>query len=342
MKIHYLHFDKYPGPFPGACQLYRGNMPATCINDAGRHQATWGYVEDVVRAVTHDPKELRKILSNDIIVLGRGYVHDGQSPEVVEDFFSVLRANGAKLVAEYDDDMTNKHRRVIGGEYLPFAKAADGITVTTQRLADIIFEDTGIKPFVWGNSIRDEVVKVAQSKKISDAPQVLLSGSPTHSGDWQVIKEVAFALREKGFDVATMGYSPLYLRGIRHIEPRPYHEYIQYVASATVVWAPLNKDGFNLGKSPIKIIEASAFGTNWVASKHPVYKEWGTPEAGMFAETADEFYDKTLRLLTDKVLAENMKARARKLWKSKSRMESTIQKLENFYQNLIRRGSNGV
>jgi glycosyltransferase involved in cell wall biosynthesis len=111
---------------------------------------------------------------------------------------------------------------------------------------------------------------------------IALTGSATHERDWLVTRDVFSELASRDdVKIIVMGYHPEYLSDIKEIDflpPLPYAQYAQVIRQSDIVLAPVDPDDkFNLGKSPIKVVEAMGarrmgkYGAVAVATGNEIY-----------------------------------------------------------------------
>lgn len=291
---------------PGACEIYRANLPASMINDWSRSwSARWGFVSDIVALYNIYGAEAmaRWVDAHDIFVFPRFVVPDSdpQAKIAIGRLFELIRSFGKRIVYEVDDDLTNEHRVVIEGNALEVASWADAITVTNHYLGVMMQEKTGVPYYVLPNSVDPSLWDNPDiGPMIPKSPEKVvigLTGSRTHYDDW---KQVEWALRSVAdryddIEIWIGNCHPDYLEGIPnayYIPGMPYPNYSQMIRGCDIILAPLDSsDKFNLSKSPIKAIEGMCArrdidncvgGAVVIASDHPVYEHCAP---AMFAKT---------------------------------------------------------
>ena len=105
---------------PHAVHIYRITMPIAYIDKYTKHTGMWLSARSM--ALDLSEKEIATILKSDVIVLGR-MISD--HPVEVGQYIEFLHRNGAKLVYETDDELTEEYRDISNGEKktcLPFTK----------------------------------------------------------------------------------------------------------------------------------------------------------------------------------------------------------------------------
>jgi glycosyltransferase involved in cell wall biosynthesis len=143
-----------------------------------------------------------------------------------------------------------------------------------------------------------------------------LTGSPTHSADWEVLRNVMPQLLEKNPDVRLllMGYIPEYFTELDNVIRLPFQSYDQYaqkIRNCDIILAPVDpNDGFNLGKSPIKAIEGQAArrklsngkfaGAAVIATDNPIYRlAIKNGETGLLVEQTSDAWNNAIQSLID-------------------------------------------
>lgn len=320
---------------PGACEIYRGNMPLYFLGQHG-WWVTWDFlVRKLWDALGDFDTWLQFIDQHDVIVLARLYLPDGKIDQV-QDFFDIIRKMGKKVVYETDDDYSNDYRAVIPGDAMSVAKACDALTVTQPYLAENILARIGPMPtFSLPNMLDPMVWKqgTVPRKVSADTLVIGLSGSTTHERDWRVLETVLPAIIEKHptvrFSIA--GYHPDYLQGLENVEYLfgfPYVQYAEYVRQCDIVLAPVDPDdGFNLGKSPIKAVEGMGAarlvqnrfgGAAVIATDNPIYRQAVTSgKDGLLVDfTPSAWFDAIDQLITEPTYRQEMQVAAYKTaWK---------------------------
>lgn len=244
----------------GACEIYRLNMPLVHMGKTKTWITAWSYLDDLL--MNGENAFVQYLHQFDVIVLARRFILPGN--EVWEDrFFTLLRSNGAKIIYETDDDITNIYRNVIAGDALYTARKCDALTVTTPYLGEWMQQHTGRPYYVLPNMLEPTVWRKGNFERTGwkDGLTIWLSGSETHYNDWKVLEGVIPEIMAKHpkahFLIA--GFLPDYLKKIENvhlIKGMPYVQYAQCVRQSDIILAPVDPDDkFNDGKSPIKATE---------------------------------------------------------------------------------------
>lgn len=184
------------------------------------------------------------------------------------EFFGRLRANGAKIVFETDDDLTDEHRWVGYGEWLEQTLAhVDAITVSTPALARRM-ERYGKPIYVAVNRIKTgwfAEVSLQAERLFKEQLVVGLVGTRTHWGDWHRVLDALKRIQREYPDVviAVAGYNPPYFRclGKQLVEFAgvPFEIYPAIIRQFDIRLCPLDPaDPFNAAKSAVAALEAMA------------------------------------------------------------------------------------
>lgn len=230
-----------------------------------------------------------------------------------------VRARGAKLVYDVDDDLVSAHPiRAIAAEFalkrpvLHFlASEADLIICSTDRLADRMAAWSAPKR-VWRNALDERLFRTrsAKSKHHGRRHAVGYAGTPSHLLDLLSVTEslrgaLAGHTDRVGFEFFGIAnadhlknlFGPLLLSAPRTASG--YHSYLTAMQS-DVTWdvaiAPLLAGPFNVSKSDIKFLEYSAFGFPGVYSASHAYSSVVHEETGLLADV-DGFGPSVLQLL---------------------------------------------
>lgn len=327
MRLLALHLMK-AGVYPNACQTYRTNIPFDALAQHG-HTASWDYID----RVTDDYKRwgrkawLELVQAYDLLVLPRAAAPTEAALTSIAALVELFRIAGRKIVYETDDDFSNEHRDFSEqgiNHALEIASWCDAVTVTTPFLAELMRKRTRRPVYVLPNMV-DPRAWVPKTLYANETPLTIgLSGSKTHAGDWRVLEEpLRQVLTENAGKVrlALAAYHPDYLHDLPFTDYVPgmdYLTYAEYVRRTDIVLCPVDPDdGFNLGKSPIKAVEAQAAarlvqgrpaGAAVIATDNPVYRlavEHG--KTGLLVRhTADAWQTALCRLIDEPDLRERL------------------------------------
>lgn len=239
--------------------------------------------------------------------------------EDAQTFVRLVRAKGAKLVYDVDDDLLGAHpiptieanlaRKRPVMRFL--ASEADLIICSTDPLADRLAAWPAPKR-VWRNALDERLFRTrsAKANKRGRRHAVGYAGTPSHLRDLLSVTESlrgAFAGQTDRAGLEFFGaadashlqtlFGPLLLSPPRAASG--YHSYLVAMQSE-VTWdvaiAPLLAGPFNVSKSDIKFLEYAAFGFPGVYSTSHAYGSVVHEETGLLAGV-DDFGPSVCKLL---------------------------------------------
>jgi glycosyltransferase involved in cell wall biosynthesis len=281
-----------PGSTPGACEIYRSNMPLYYLSRNGWN-VRWEHFSTLAQEIRTQGREawIKLVQQYDIFVLARISAPDRDALNGIEAFIELAHYFNKRVIYECDDDITNRYRdfSAMGIQnVVEIASLCDAITVTTPYLGSLMTQRTGVPHYVLPNSIDPVLWNEPEHHVSHPGITIGLSGSHTHDQDWRVLAEPLRRVLEKSRDVPVRlmltAFHPDYLRDLPNTDYLPVVDYMQYaeiVRASDIVLAPLLPgDKFNLSKSPIKVIEGMGAtrpvgsdygGAACIATRHPVY-----------------------------------------------------------------------
>lgn len=304
---------------PGACEIYRGNMPLHFLGEKGDWRTAWTWFDILKEG---GGEALYNVINSfDVFIFPRMQVKGNEGLKWTKEFFDTIRSmgHGKKIVYEVDDDYTNEFRFVTPAEAIKVAEYADAITVTTPYLKRRMEEKTGRPAYVLPNCVAPSEWFEGDSNKrkpgYKDKVVIGLTGSPTHKHDWEVLETVMPKIM-KDYPNAlllSMGYTPPYLENLpntKYIPPVSYNVYCEVIRGCDIILAPVDpNDGFNLGKSPIKAVEGMAAtrtvdgrpaGAAVIATNNPIYSLAVTNNrTGLLVDHTPEQWEGAIRELLD-------------------------------------------
>lgn len=323
MNILAIHFE--PKDQLSACQIYRTNIPFYELRKHG-WGADWENWESIREQYMKQGAEVftKLIQAYDIFVLPRVTATEDGTLEGLAILVRLMRLNGKRVIYEVDDDFTNKHRdlRHMGvHRAMEIAAWCDAATVTTPYLAEIMSKQMRRKAYILPNMVTKDLWNDTSHYLPHEGLVIGLSGSPTHFQDWKVLETVIPRILENDYGTPVTfritGFHPEYIREVPEVEfipPQNYINYAQIVRTCDLVLAPVvPDDGFNLAKSPIKVIEGMAatrydYGAACIATDNPVYRlaiENG--KNGLLVQhTPEAWYNAIDTLLKDTSLRQNL------------------------------------
>lgn len=309
MNVLALHLAA-PGDYPTACQIYRTNIP---FHELSLHGwgADWIYWNEVIAAYQRQGRQawIDAFLPYDLIVLPRAVAPTANHRIAVASLVELLRRLNKKVVYEVDDDFTNDHRDLTPmgiHDAMQIASWCDAVTVTTPFLADLMRQRTKRPVYVLPNMV-DSRLWQAPMDRMDKSVTIGLSGSSTHEHDWRVLETVLPRILADfpSVKLSIAAFHPDYLQGLPRTDYVPgmsYPEYSLWVRSCDLILAPVDPDdGFNLGKSCVKVTEGQVAGAACIATDNPVYRLAITHgRTGLLTpQTPDGWTDALASLLTD-------------------------------------------
>lgn len=348
---------------PGACEIYRVNMPLTHVHEnrrKGGWTAEWTtFVGPAMEALKYGSAYWRHFIDTfDLFILPRFFIPDdshygNQMLNVIQG----LKNYGKPVVYEVDDDYTNEFRHVVNGDAITPASLCDAITVTTPQLAERMTQLTGRPTYVLPN-MTDPLVwdrPVPPRHPSLEGKLIIgLSGSATHYGDWQVFEDVFRPLLDKYPQVHLFitGFHPNYLRDLpntSYIPGQDYQTYAQIVKTCDIILAAVDPhDGFNLSKSEIKATEGQSArrilpdgrsaGAAVVATDNPIYRLGIQPEkTGLLVEhTPMAWYDALERLIVESSLRVSLQVQGYKWARQHRNIETGWHRWVDAYSKILR------
>jgi glycosyltransferase involved in cell wall biosynthesis len=303
-------------------------MPLAFIARKTKHAVAWIDTERV--AVDLDDERRKKLLSSDIIVLGRPITPNYRQGY---DYIQLLRSEGAKVVYETDDDLTEVYRDISDGKRatcVPYLPHVDAITCTTEPLAKHLAQFAKEVPiYVLPNHVEPQMFRVAtknHKRKYPGTRNIMLIGTRTHGDDWRVAYEAISKILNETDDVRLLvgGFHPLYIPDESKVELLPFVPYSVYptvLAEADIIVAAIEPDDpFNASKSAVKVMEGWAAsreigktigGAAMVATKSVVYND--TIQDGknglLVDHTVDAYYEGIKKLLDDEYFRMSLQRR---------------------------------
>ena len=178
-------------------------------------------------------------------------------------------------------------------------KAADGVIVTTDKLAEI-YADVNPNVYVCRNSIDPADWPEPPGElnihglRVSPADDVFRIGwfaSMSHDRDEQLVRRaLSWASRQPGVQVVTMGYNPPWNFRRLHIpwsnDIAVYHRMMHLL---DVGVCPVQRTGWSVCRSDLKALEYAMAGALPVMSAEPPYDPWRGLPFARFAHTGKDF-----------------------------------------------------
>lgn len=287
IALHFDHKERVDG-----CQLYRVNQP---LYHLGQHG--W---DTTVDEIPHFAKLFKKhgrgvwfdlVDQHDLFIFPRASYTDDIAQNVYALMY-LIRLLGKRSIYEVDDDYTGIHRDLTPlGVFnaMKFAKYCDAVTVTTPQLSKLMNRQTHLPTYILPNMLDPLIWKRPEKRIAANELVIGLSGSMTHYQDWQVVAEPLRRILSNQYDIPVSlwvtGFVPGYLQDFPNTTYYPgleYKVYAEMVRGCDIVLAPVDpNDPFNLGKSPIKVLEGmgssrpignTVGGAACIATNNPIYQ----------------------------------------------------------------------
>jgi glycosyltransferase involved in cell wall biosynthesis len=202
-------------------------------------------------------------------------------------------AAGTRVVIDLDDDFnaTPKHNPAYqytgagNPTYLNELKKVlhhpgTVVTYASPILADRYKADGIVVPNCWDDENPNWKSKKLKRKTVN----IGFSGTSTHREDFNICERAVKSVMERYPDTRLVisGDDQIYERFTILPESRrmfipgvPYDDYPLVYRYIDILLVPLRDTHFNRAKSDIKLLEAGATHTSWLASDLPFYRNWG-------------------------------------------------------------------
>jgi glycosyltransferase involved in cell wall biosynthesis len=206
----------------------------------------------------------------DCIILSRIHAEPQE-----EDPWARSRDEGAKIVYETDDDLTDGVRWLGEGRRVEDAvKWADAVTVSTPHLGKVM-EQFGKPVYVLPNLIHTNWYEQQALKADRQLPGITvgLVGTRSHFFDWLIVVDALKEISAKFPQVSIVvgGYPAPFLHqipNVHYIRPAPFPHYPMMLSQLDIRLCPIDtNDEFNKSKSGIAVLEAMA-ATRHLKGKH--------------------------------------------------------------------------
>lgn len=259
----------------------------------------------------------------DVVVIQRP-AHELQ-PQMVQ----ILRANNIAVVVDMDDDMSNIHRsNVAYNTYHPRSNSPYSWKYVLESCnnATLVTTSTKALQHVYARKapgvVIDNYVPEAclQSRSLRTNVFGWAGTTQSHPDDLQVVGGAVQRLIDDGLKFKIVGPPSKVKEALRLKQEPDYTGIIgQEVWVKTVgetldvAMAPLSPTPFNSAKSRLKIIEAMATGTPYVASpRTEYYRTTKESQGGLLADTPKDWFNHVKRLMADDGLREELGEAGRK------------------------------
>ena len=258
----------------------------------------------------------------------------------------------AKLVYELDDDVfaladepSNPNHRTwpaLLGNVRANLACADAVTVSTDRLAEVVSAHTSAPVHVVPNAVPDALLDKIVPLRVK--PRALgWSGSATHNGDWahdsnagRIVNWLASSrVGQHGqWMLRTFGAQPAPLdaaldretKRVWHLHapgtPNLWRYYILINRWFDIGLAPLAPTQFNRSKSDLRLLELAALGIPWVASAFGPYAADSPARGGLRVSLARGWFEALSAVASDEDMRRELRMQGR-VW-AKTRTISAV------------------
>lgn len=237
-----------------------------------------------------------------------------------EEFLDQIHAQGAPLVLDSDDDLTEDYKLVSGrgAEFKKVLGMVDYVTVSTPALADHFAQYTRLPPTVLRNCVDVDwlVETAARAKRLTGELTIGFIGSPTHWGDWR-LPSIPLAHIVRDFDVRPVLCGNTIPRYLHHVGKEiivlsqvPFMAYPVVLKQFDIVLCAVDSgDKFNAGKSALKALECMALGIIPICSRFQPYVELfeaGAPVVLVAEDSHEGWYAAMRTMILDTVMREQL------------------------------------
>jgi len=264
-----------------------------------------------------------------------------------------IAALGLPVIYDLDDAIFHigpGHRQYAHYKgYFPYVRwmlrQADLITVSTQPLAEAISQHTS-RPIALQPNIVDFALFDAQPRVRGSRCNLLVSGTPTHRADWEIIEPVLsdlLATRADELKLTFFGDLPEKFRGHPAVEAIGYEpDYARYAEvirklDANFSLVPLLDSQFNNSKSNIKWLEYSAAGIPGIYSNVEPYSASITGgEDGLLVQNTPEAWKRAINSLIDNPQrCADLATHARQAVLSRHSLAAGLNKFESVLRSVV-------
>lgn len=264
---------------PTACEQLRIIEPMQALERRGHDIILFsesGFMKSLTRGEM-PLKDRNMLLMNRIITRTHG---------AFREFVQECAQNGIATVVDYDDDLTGRDRQTNPeGRAIPPLRDVSALTVTTPQLKAVM-GGANKHVYVIRNAINIDAFRLGKSQRKTYPIVVGLTGSRTHSKDWEPVVPVVKRLAEGGIKFLVAGLIPDELRGAANIitpgildwdrstdggDRVTYTHYAWLIGNTDITLCPVDPmDKFNWAKSPLKMFEGWSAGNAVIATGKPL------------------------------------------------------------------------
>lgn len=266
-----------------------------------------------------------------------------------EAFLAEIHLQGAPLVLDSDDDLTEDYKLVSGRgpEFKAVLGMVDYVTVSTPALANHFAQYTQRPPTVLRNCVDVNwlVSTAGKAKRLTDELTIGFIGSPTHWGDWR-LPSIPLARIIRDFNVKPVLCGNRIPRYLHHIGEEiimlaqvPFMAYPVVLKQFDIVLCAVDSaDKFNSGKSALKALECMALGIVPICSRFEPYVELfdaGAPVVLVAEDSQDGWYEAMRTMILDTVMRKQL-SKAGPTWVRENRGMSVsgYKAWESFYREI--------
>lgn len=284
--------------FVTACEFYRVIYPLQAIE---RLNVAPNKPYDVIMMTAQTmanriARHIDDFIGTDLILFNRITIKQGQRSAWTTEILNA-QARGTAVVCDYDDDLSNEHRKVTDG-VLPDPRMWDALTVSTDQLKER-FKGWNKYVYILPNAIDTKVLNADPQgipfRRRLGGRTVGLTGSETHQEDWKPAVAALLKLLPDFPDVTlyVSGFMPDELRGHPQVAYPglvyyegdvplladglrvPITHYGQILQDIDIGLCPVDPDDpFNHYKSNLKALEL-------MLSKRPVFVHYNNKDKVM-------------------------------------------------------------
>lgn len=233
------------------------------------------------------------------------------------------------------------------GRHFDMARAARGVSVTTENLAKIYREQGCKNVYVFPNSVLESdhfFPNLAPHEGI----RLVWEGSTSHLESWLPVAKALIEVLKENPHIKLVTFGAQFTWMVKHIKPEQleHHNWLDYSAyqitraclDGDINLAPLVDSPFNQCKSAIRFYEASIGPRPEVtlAANIGPYKEIEDGQTGLLYDTPEDFATKLRALIKSKELRLTLAGRARDWVRTNRSAEKTVIDLFEFYESLKR------
>lgn len=299
----YISESTYPNfkrPYKSILIIKCNGVSDFRVELAGRYLARDGYDVELISEVP-----FYKSGQHDLFICSRPSVD-------MCDFLSTCQQAGKKVIIDMDDDFLSipRHNEAypyIGAGNMGYhqklmrtLEAADAIVYASPELINRYKLPGVVIPNCWDPE--NPAWGLNKSDILSDYFRVGFTGTRTHREDFKIaypaIRQFMHDYPDTavviGVDEQIHGmFTEIDKRRVSYIPPLTYDMYPNYYRYIDILLAVLKDTHFNRAKSDIKLVEAGASRTPYIASRLPVYEAWtnlSDPHPGALASET-EWYE---------------------------------------------------